>query len=83
MWNNLYKYFLVRPSKDLVNTSRVLPQVQFLVTDRFSGGTLNMGLIVLGNGIVELSTNPGQSCLYFISHLCHWEKHKSYPVIGK
>ena len=34
-------------------------------------------IIVIGNGLDELSSNPGQSCLCFSLYSCLWERHES------
>ena len=41
---------------------------------------------VVGNGLSNPSSNPGQGCLYFISYFCFWERHESIcspiPFLG-
>ena len=42
------------------------------------GGTFNETVIIVGDGIGDQCSNPGQSWLCFTLNKCTWERHDSY-----
>ena len=58
-------------------TRQLINQETTLLYWIFSWDRVLWGGMLSGNGIGNLSSNPGQGCLHFTSHQCFWETHQS------